>query len=283
MGESKNSGRTTMVNTFCSKRKGLSHSNSQISLPVMINTEDLTHVHPILKKLFPKQKVLKCAQAGRIKEFLPAWKLLTKDQELLALVEGYQIPLLIEPVQEKAPKIPNLNQEQQKLVDLEVKAMLESLSLKRGIFGGSESVCSLQTHQDGRFALSEVCVAEKQLHVQSRPEGCTLQRSSAQRFTKISTVSWVRKLERVPVTMLWFGVSSQNIHKIIKGCNLSFETSDGKGHNLSRRFIDFRKHYEQNIYGKGLCDLPIATSTLCDKSEKVCLRSCTKNRVLRVG
>ena len=82
--------------------------------------------------------------------------------------------------------------------------------------------------------------------------------------------------------MLWFRASSQNIHKIIKGSNLSFETSDDKGHNLSRQFIDFGKQYERNIYGKGLCDLPIATSRLCDKSEKVCVRSCTRNRVLRV-
>ena len=88
-GGSKNSGRTATVNTFCSKRKEPLHSNSQISLPVMINIEDLTHVHPVLKKLFSKQKIPKCALAGRIKEFLPAWKLLTKNQELLALVEVY--------------------------------------------------------------------------------------------------------------------------------------------------------------------------------------------------
>ena len=83
----KNSGRTTIVNTFCSKRKDLSHSNSQISLPVMINKEDLTHVHPILKKIFSKQKIPKCALAGRIKEFLPAWKLLKgeKNQPVINL------------------------------------------------------------------------------------------------------------------------------------------------------------------------------------------------------
>ena len=120
-GGGKKSGRTTTVNTFCSKRKEPPHSNSQISFPVMINMEDLTHVHPILKKLFSKQKIPKCAPAGRIKEFLPAWKLLTRDQEVLALVEGYQISLLMEPVQEKAPKVLKLNQEQQKQVDLEVK------------------------------------------------------------------------------------------------------------------------------------------------------------------
>ena len=108
------------------------------------------------------------------------------------------------------------------------------------------------------------------------------QRSSTQRFTKISTISLGRELVRVPVPMLWFGTSSQNIHKIIKGSNLSFEMSYDKGHNFPRRFIDFGKQYERNIYDKGLCDLPNATSRLCDKSEEVCVRSCTRNRVLRV-
>ena len=83
-GGGKNTGPTTTVNTFCSERKEPSHSNSQISLPVMINMEELTHVHPILKKSFSKQKIPNFVQPGRIKEFSPAWKLLTKDQELLA-------------------------------------------------------------------------------------------------------------------------------------------------------------------------------------------------------
>ena len=90
--------------------------------------------------------------------------------------------------------------------------------------------------------------------MQNRPEGRILQRSSTQRFTKISTV--------------FLGQGA---------C-----TSYDKGHNLSRRFMDFGKQYERNIYGKGLCDLPIATSRLCDKSEEVCVRSCTRNRVLRI-
>ena len=54
-----------------------------------------------------------------------------KDQELLALVEGYQIPLLMEPLQEKVPKVLKLNQEQQKQVDLEVNAMLEKGSISK--------------------------------------------------------------------------------------------------------------------------------------------------------
>ena len=34
--------------------------------------------------------------------------------------------------------------------------------------------------------------------------------------------------------------------------------------------------------GKGLCDLLIATSGLCDKSEEIYVSSCTRDRVLKV-
>ena len=78
-----------------------------------------------------------------MKEFLSAWKLLTKDQELLALVEGYQIPLLMEPVHEKAPKVPELNQEQQKQIDLVVKAMLEKDSMSKFCHSKGEFLSSL--------------------------------------------------------------------------------------------------------------------------------------------
>ena len=108
----------------------------------MINMEELTHVHPILKRLFSRQKIPQCALTGKIKEFFPTWKQLTKCEELLALVEGYQIPLLMEPVQEKAPKVHKLNQEQQKQVDLEVKAILEKGSISK--------VC----HSKGKFLIS---------------------------------------------------------------------------------------------------------------------------------
>ena len=55
----------------------------------MIIMKELTHVHPILKKLFAKQKNWNFVLAGRMKEFLPAWELFRKDQELLALLEDY--------------------------------------------------------------------------------------------------------------------------------------------------------------------------------------------------
>ena len=94
----------------------------------------------------------------------------------------------------------------------------KSLSLKRGIFEqfvsdqqkrwteptshkfeGSGSTYSLQTLQYGRFSLSEVCFAKRGVHVQNRPWGWIRQRSSAQRFTKISTTFLGREL---PVSVL---------------------------------------------------------------------------------
>ena len=128
----------------------------------------------------------------------------------------------------------------QQFVSDQQKSWREPSSQK---FEGSESVHSLQTLQDGRFV--KVCVAKKGLHVQNRPEGCILQRSSTQRLMKLSTVSLGRKLVRVSVPILWFGTSSDNIHKIIKGSNLSSETSDDNDYNLSGRFIDFRKHMSE--------------------------------------
>ena len=65
----KRSGQTTTVNTFCSKRKQTLHSNSKISLSVMINMVELTHVHEILKTLLYKQKIPKCALAETFPSF----------------------------------------------------------------------------------------------------------------------------------------------------------------------------------------------------------------------
>ena len=256
--------------------------------------EELTHVHPFLKKLFFKQKMPKCAVAGSIKEFLPAWKLLTKDQELLALVEGHQILLLMEPVRKKAPKIPKLNQKQQKLVDLEVKAMLEKGSISK--------VC----HSKGEFLSSLFLISKKgnanrpvinlkdlnrfihykhfkmeDLHclknvLQKGDYICKIDLKDA--YFSVPLHKYSRKLIRFlregnlyEFLCLCFGLgpAPRIFTKLLK-VPISVLRRHNKGHNLSRRFIDFGKQHEQNISGKGLCDLPIATSRLCDKSKDVC-------------
>ena len=251
------------------------------------------------KKIIFHSKNSKLRPSKEDKGISPSLETIDKRSRTLGFSKGYLIPLVMDPVQEKAPKVPKLNQEQQKQVDLEVKAMLgkgsisivchskekflSSMFLISKIDGGNRSVINLKDlnwfipyghfKMEGSYCLKYVL--QKGDYISKIYLKDILQRTSTQRFTKIITVSLGRKLVRVPVPMLWFGTSSQNIHKIIKGPNFSFETSDDKGHNLSRRFIDFKKECER------LCDLPISTSRLCDKSEETCVRSCTRNRVLR--
>ena len=121
--------------------------------------------------------------------------------------------------------------------------------------------------------------------MQNRPEGCIRQTFSVplkQRFTKIITVSLGGELVRVHVSMFWLGASSENIYNTIKVCNISFDTSYDKTHNLSPRFIDFEQQYKQDIYRKGLCNLLIATSRLYDKSEEICVKPHSRKRDLRI-
>ena len=61
--------------------------------------------------------------------------------------------------------------------------------------------------------------------------------------------------------MFWFENSSQNIDKTIEGSSVRFKTTYDKRHNLSQRFTDSVEQYKQNIFGKGLCDLPIMELT----------------------
>ena len=222
------------------QKKGALSQQQPISVPVMINMENLTHVHPILKKNIFQTKKSKICPSKEDKGI--STSLETTDKRSRGFGFSRRVPNSFSnrnssgegskknKFQSGTTKTSKSWSEGNAGKELHFK----SWSLKRGIFEqfasdqqkrwkeptrhkfeGSESVCSPQALQDGRFALSEVCVAERGLHVQSRPEGGILQCSSTQRFTKISMVSLVRKLLPVPVPMLWFGTSSQNIHKII--------------------------------------------------------------------
>ena len=133
----------------------------------------------------------------------------------------------MEPVQEKAPKVPKLNQEQQKQVDLEVNAMLgkgsisivchskekflSSMFLISKIGGGNRSVINLRVLNwfipYGHFKMEGSCclkyVLQKGDYISKIYLKDILQRTSTQRFTKIITVSLGRKIVRVPVPRIF--------------------------------------------------------------------------------
>ena len=85
---------------------------------------NVSRVHPLVSALFPKNPIPEVPLAGRLKFFYSNWAKVTQDLNILNIVQGYKIPFLENPVQEKSPNPPVLNMEQSKLVKEELREML---------------------------------------------------------------------------------------------------------------------------------------------------------------
>ena len=92
-----------------------------LSHPKCLN---VSRVHPLVRVLFPANPIPDVPLAGTLKFFYSNWAKLMQDLNILNIVQGYEIPFLENPVQEKSPNPPVLNQEQTKLVQEELKEML---------------------------------------------------------------------------------------------------------------------------------------------------------------
>ena len=139
----KNSGRTTTANTFCFKRTETLHSNTQILLSVMINMEGLPHVHPILLKLFSKQKNSKMCPSREDKGISP--NLETTDKRSRPFGFSRSLPNSSSNVTStgEGSKSTNVKSGTTKKEDLEVKAMLEKGSILKVCHSKGESLSSL--------------------------------------------------------------------------------------------------------------------------------------------
>ena len=54
--------------------------------------QGLKHIQAYIKSLFCARKIPNVQLAGKLKNFIENWKILTNDTEILSLVEGYKIP-----------------------------------------------------------------------------------------------------------------------------------------------------------------------------------------------
>lgn len=89
---------------------------------------------------------------------------------------------------------------------------------------GQRPVINLKQHiphchfkmQNGRFAKSKIRIAKRRLHVQTILKTCIFSSSLGKRFKAICLLPLVRKLVRIPLPLLWFGISTTNIHKLVK-------------------------------------------------------------------
>ena len=89
-----------------------------------MNLDKLSQVDQTVLHMFSHLKVPNVPLAGRLKEFLPAWKILSQDQGILDIVSGFQIPLETNPYQERIPGPIRMDRDREALVDEEVKEML---------------------------------------------------------------------------------------------------------------------------------------------------------------
>lgn len=63
--------------------------------------------------------------AGRLRHYLPNWRVVTQDQWVLEAVKGYRIPFTQEPQQTCPPRQITLSQEGNSLMVDEIQGMLE--------------------------------------------------------------------------------------------------------------------------------------------------------------
>lgn len=71
---------------------------SRIEILDLVPNPDVRRVHLVVKHLFARKSILEVQLTEE--NFLSSWKRLTKDQDILSVVEVYKIPFITAPNQE---------------------------------------------------------------------------------------------------------------------------------------------------------------------------------------
>ena len=132
--------------------------------------------------------------------------------------------------------------------------------------------------QNGKFAKTEIHVAKRRLHVQTKLKRCIFFSSLRKKFKGICSLPLVRKLVRVPLPLPCFGTSTTNIHKIVKSANDNLMQDKHQSYNLLRRHAIDWSLFRRDTHELRHDHLPSATSRICHKLEKVCVNTSAGNR-----
>ena len=101
------------------------------------------------KKLVLCKKSSRLATNRKVKTFLEAWEILTKDPEILEIVKRFKILFLRNPTQERVPQMPHMGQEQADLIQVEIENMLKKEAIQQ------------TEHQAGEFLSSIFLVGKR--------------------------------------------------------------------------------------------------------------------------
>ena len=100
------------------------------------------------------------------------------------------------------------------------------------------------------------------------------------KFKAFFSFPLVRKLVRVPLSLLWFGTSTTNILKIAKSTNDNLTQDKHQNNNLLRRHATDWSLFRRDSHEPRHSNFPSATSRVCHKLEKICVDTSAGNRVL---
>ena len=103
---------------------GIYETVADIHCGVVVGLVSMYAVNPRVRDLFPTNPIPEKLLTGRLKFFYSNWAKLTQGPNILNIVQGFLIPFFKNPVQGKSANPPVLNQEQSKLVKMELMKML---------------------------------------------------------------------------------------------------------------------------------------------------------------
>ena len=103
---------------------GIYETVADIYCGVVVGLVSMYAVNPRVRDLFPTNPIPEKLLTGRLKFFYSNWAKLTQGPNILNIVQGFLIPFFKNPVQGKSANPPVLNQEQSKLVKMELTKML---------------------------------------------------------------------------------------------------------------------------------------------------------------
>ena len=96
----------------------------------LVALASVTLIHPVVRKLFIEE-IPNLPLAGRLSQFVKQWKKVTRDQEILSIVKGYQIPFTNLPLEEKSLNTIKMLEQQSLLFDQEISELLEKGAVQK--------------------------------------------------------------------------------------------------------------------------------------------------------
>ena len=198
-------------------------------------------VHPVIKNLL-KYITGQLPLAGRVKIFLQNWEKLTRDQNILEIVQGWKIPLLAQPYERANPRrvdisggLGHAKKGAITPVKNHPKHFLSNLSITPKKDGRVRPVVNLRQlnraipyQKDGNNAEPERGFAKGRSHDKSRSTRRILLNPTPPRIPTCSTISVEEDTVSMPLPLLWNWSSPQNFYQNTKNSNISSEAVEHK-------------------------------------------------------